>query len=172
MLHKEQCPPHCTGRRRGSERWHDSPLWSPRTNSEAGSRTPAFSVTIQGSFQSTICKRGQLLQRCPFVPFTSRSLTGNEGDLCGARTIQEYTQSHCSEVVFALLLMHFYSSYKNGIKTTASFKSWRKYRTLTELIPGKFKRYPRTGTLLIKPTTTGKNPLWERHQKSVLVFIM
>lgn len=32
---------------------------------------------------------------------------------------------------------------------------------LTDLIPGKFKRDPRTGTLLMKPTTTGKKPLWE-----------
>ena len=32
---------------------------------------------------------------------------------------------------------------------------------LTDLIPGKFKSDPRTGTLLIKPTTTGKKPLGE-----------
>lgn len=31
-----------------------------------------------------------------------------------------------------------------------------------DLIPGKFKRDPRTGTLLIKPTTTGKKPLNKR----------
>lgn len=32
---------------------------------------------------------------------------------------------------------------------------------LTDLIPGKFKRDPRTGTLLMKPMTTGKKPLGE-----------
>ena len=32
---------------------------------------------------------------------------------------------------------------------------------LTDLIPGKFNSDPRTGTLLIKPTTTGKKPLGE-----------
>lgn len=31
-----------------------------------------------------------------------------------------------------------------------------------DLIPGKFKREPRTGTLLIKPMTTGKKPLNNR----------
>lgn len=35
---------------------------------------------------------------------------------------------------------------------------------LTDLIPGKFKRDPRTGTLLMKPTTTGKKPLRERNK--------
>lgn len=30
-----------------------------------------------------------------------------------------------------------------------------------DLIPGKFKRDPRTRTVLIKPTTTGKKPLGE-----------
>lgn len=33
---------------------------------------------------------------------------------------------------------------------------------VVDLIPGKFKRDPRTGTLLIKPTTTGKKPLNKR----------
>lgn len=31
-----------------------------------------------------------------------------------------------------------------------------------DLIPGKFKRDPRIGTLLMKPTTTGKKPLNKR----------
>lgn len=44
-------------------------------------------------------------------------------------------------------------------KNSKSLKFYIKYQTLTELIPGKFKREPRTGTLLIKPITTGKNPL-------------
>ena len=29
-----------------------------------------------------------------------------------------------------------------------------------DLIPGKFKRDPRIGTLLIKPVTTGKKPIY------------
>ena len=36
-----------------------------------------------------------------------------------------------------------------------------KYRLLTDLMPSKFKMDPRTGTLLMKPTTTGKKPLGE-----------
>lgn len=40
------------------------------------------------------------------------------------------------------------------------FKNYvSKYRILTDLIPGKFKSEPRTGTLLMKPMTTGKKPL-------------
>lgn len=90
--------------------------------------------------------------------------------------VQELYRSTPKATALKLYSLYFWCistlPIKNRIKTTASFKSWMKYRTLTELIPGKFKRYPRTGTLLIKPTTTGKNPLWERHQKSVLVFII
>lgn len=40
-----------------------------------------------------------------------------------------------------------------------------KTRLLTDLIPGKFKRDPRTGTLLIKPITTGKKPLGRRKNR-------
>lgn len=50
-------------------------LWSPQANNEAGIRALAFWVTIQCSFYFTMLKRGQLPQRCLFVPFTFKNLS-------------------------------------------------------------------------------------------------
>lgn len=105
ILHKEQCPPHRTDRRRGREQCHDLPIWSPRANSEAESRTPALHITIQGSFHFTTCKQGLLLQRYPFVPFTSRSLSLGTKVIC---TVQELYRNTLKDTALKLYLLYFW----------------------------------------------------------------
>lgn len=39
---EKQWSPCRTARRSSTEQWHDSPVWSPKANSEAGSRTPSL----------------------------------------------------------------------------------------------------------------------------------
>lgn len=104
ILRKEQCPPHRTDRRRGREQRHDLPIWSPKANSEAESRTPALQITIQGSFHFKTYKQGQLLQRYPFVPFTSRSLSLGTKVIC---TLQELYRNTLKDIALKLYLLYF-----------------------------------------------------------------